>query len=115
MLLVLVLLFRIGPGGEPSGLGGSVCRPVRDPVVDEEGDVGVRGEVVEFFGGRVGRHYYHREVLRVRRRGEVGVGHEGDVRDVLGRRSEVEEAGVFEALDHLLGQGGGDAHVGVAC
>ena len=81
--------------------------------MDEQGDVGVAGEVVHLLARWVGGHYDDRGA-GVGRGREVGVVHEGDVRHVVGARREVEEAGVLEALDDLLWERGRHAHVGVA-
>lgn len=99
--------------GEAAGLG--ACGwAVGYPVMDEEGNVGVGGEVVHLFGGGVGGHDDFGEVVAVGGGGEVGVVHEGDVGDVVVAGGQVEEAGVFEALDYFCWEGVGDAHVGVA-
>lgn len=52
-------------------------------VMDEEGNVGVGGEVVYFFGGGVGGYDDFGEVVVVGGGGEVGVVYEGDVGDVV--------------------------------
>jgi len=63
-------------------------RAVRDPVVHEQRDEGVRFQVVRLLGRGRGGHY-DGGVLRVGRRGEVGVVHQRDVRDVVGGGGEV--------------------------
>lgn len=66
----------------PGEVGGEGRGPVRDPVMHEEGDVGVGEQVQRLPRGGVGGHY-DAGVVTVRgegRAGEVGVVHEGDVR-----------------------------------
>ena len=85
------------------GAGGDVGRAGADPVVGEEGDVGVLEEIEGFLGGGVGGHddegtggeagagvgmWIGGVVEGVG--GEVGVVHEGDMGPVVGAGGEVE-------------------------
>lgn len=49
-----------------------------DPVVDEEGDMGICEEMICLPGRRISGHYDGWVRIKGRRR-QVGVGHEGDV------------------------------------
>ena len=85
----------------------------RCTVVDEQGDVGVGGEVGHLLAGRVGGHDDDGR-SGVWRGGQVGVVHEGDVRGVVCTGGQVQEAGVLEALHDFVRQRRRHAHVGVA-
>ena len=67
---------------------------MRNPVVNEEGDAGVGDQVRCFLGGRIRRHDDDGSGVE-RRRGEVGVIHEGDMRkeSVTGGEVELDKRG----------------------
>lgn len=115
---------RARTGGR--GRAGSLVeggRAMGHPVVDEQRDEGVAGQVVCLLGRVRGGHDDGR-VRRVGRRRQVGVVHEGDVRYIVGCRREMElrrgsvergvgstaeaagayKAGVLQTDGHLFGQ-----------
>lgn len=71
--------------------------------MDQQGDVGVVGEVVHLLAGWVRSHDDDGR-LGVGGGREVGVVHERDVGDVVGAGGQVEEAGILEALDNFGGE-----------
>lgn len=82
------------------------------PVVDEKGDSRVREQIERLLRGGVRSHDDNR-VGGMGRGRQVGIIHQGDVREegVTGRK--VKESGVVEARDDLLGERrGGDRRGG---